>query len=707
MPISSLKLIPGVDTQKTPTLNEAAVSACDKIRYMIDRSGLGLVQKLGGWAKYFPTSMGAIVRALHPWQDTNDRSWLAAACGPSDTVGVGSPINVINNGALKPLQPTVRQDNVAPSVTTSTASYIVDITDAGSNVSNFDGVFVATHISVGGVIVFGFYPGIASSANVFQVALYDKTQNPVFPTSNVVAGGSVALFDTTSGSIVVTVTLNNHGYQIGDTYPVLVQTSVGGVTLTGDYIVQGVPSANTFTIYANTEATATTSASINGGDARFNFYIGVGPRPTGSGYGVGGYGAGGYGSGSGAGSGAGSGDGVNTTDWVLDNWGSFLLASPVEINFGAPDNASRVGGPIYYWNPQAGTPTIIPMANGPVACDGFFVAMPQQQIIAWGTTFTGVQDNMLIRWCEVGNFNDWLASPLDQAGSRRIPRGSRIISGLQLAQQGLIVTDVGAWVMQFIGGQGVYSFNEIGTDCGCIARKAITRLFDDAYWMGQSQFFRTVGQGVQPIPCPVWDAIYQDLDQSNLSKIRAAANSRFNEIAWYYPSKSGGGEVDKYVKWNVPLGDQGWDIGELDRTAWCNQSIIGAPIGGDSQGFLMQHEIAPDADGVPMHSWFETGYFEISEADFMAFVDMWWPDMKWGEMGGSQDATILFTFKTKSYPNDTVKTYGPYTVTQARRFFSPRFRNKLVAIRVESQDLGSFWRLGGNRFRVVPDGKFG
>lgn len=705
MPIASLKLIPGVDVNKTPALNEAAVSDCDKIRYMVDRNGLGLVQKLGGWSKYFPTSMGAIVRALHPWQDINDRKWLCAACGPSDTVGVGSPINVINEGSMESLQPTVRQDNVAVDVTTATTSNIVDIVDTGSNVSNFDGVMVATHISVGGVIVFGFYPGIASAANVFQVALYDKSSNPVLPTANVANGGAVAVFDTTAGSIVVTVTLNDHGYRVGDTYPILVETAIGGVTLSGDYVVQEVLTANTFTIYAGSEASATTTAAINGGDARFNFYIGVGPPATGSGYGVGGYGTGGYGSGSGSGGGS-SGDGVNTTDWVLDNWGSFLLASPVEINFGAPDNVSRMGGPIYYWNPQAGTPTLIPMANGPVSCDGFFVAMPQQQIVAWGTTFTGVQDNMLVRWCEVGNFNDWLASPLDRAGSRRLPRGSRIISGLQLAQQGLLVTDVGAWVMQYIGGEGVYSINEIGTDCGCIARKAITRLFDDAYWMGQSQFFRTVGQGVQPIPCPIWDAIFQDLDQDNIGKIRAASNSRFNEITWYYPSISGGGEVDRYVKWNMPMGDAGWDIGELDRTAWTNQSVVGPPIGGDTQGFLMQHETSPDADGQPMHSWFETGYFVVAEGDFMAFVDMWWPDMKWGERGGSQNATVLFTFKVKTYPNDTPTVHGPYTVTQARRFFSPRFRNKLVSIRVESQDLGSFWRIGNNRFRVTQDGKF-
>ena len=56
---SSLKLIPGVDVTKTPVLNEAAISVSQLIRFAIDRSGLGLVQKLGGWTRFFPTAIWA------------------------------------------------------------------------------------------------------------------------------------------------------------------------------------------------------------------------------------------------------------------------------------------------------------------------------------------------------------------------------------------------------------------------------------------------------------------------------------------------------------------------------------------------------------------------------------------------------------------------------------------------------------------------
>ena len=83
------------------------------------------------------------------------------------------------------------------------------------------------------------------------------------------------------------------------------------------------------------------------------------------------------------------------------------------------------------------------------------------------------------------------------------------------------------------------------------------------------------GAGGLPLPCPVWYAVFQNLDQSNLQKIRVAVNSLFGEVqAWLRTSITGGtGEVDSYVKYNVQLNV--WDHGMLGRTAWVDQSVLG------------------------------------------------------------------------------------------------------------------------------------
>ena len=85
MPHQSLKLLPGVDVNKTPALNEAAISQSQLIRFIPDRTMGGLVQKLGGWTKFYPNTMVAIPRALWAWEDTESNSYLA--CGTQDIAG--------------------------------------------------------------------------------------------------------------------------------------------------------------------------------------------------------------------------------------------------------------------------------------------------------------------------------------------------------------------------------------------------------------------------------------------------------------------------------------------------------------------------------------------------------------------------------------------------------------------------------------------
>jgi|688.fasta_scaffold00600_16 hypothetical protein len=386
-----------------------------------------------------------------------------------------------------------------------------------------------------------------------------------------------------------------------------------------------------------------------------------------------------------------------TTDWTLDNWGSSFLACPV-------------GDGIFIWSPDTGSSLSAIIPEAPPVNDGMFVAMPQRQIIAWGSTFTGIQDPLLIRWCDVNDYTSWIALPTNQAGSYRLPRGSRVVGCIQGPQQGLVWTDLAVWAMQYVGPPYVYQFNEVGTGCGLISRKAAASMNGVVYWMSQSQFFALGSAGVEIITCPIWDVIFQDLDTDNLDKIRVAPNSRFGEVTWFYPTKSNGGEVNAYVKYNIAL--RQWDFGTLSRTAWINQSVLGAPIGAgiDDQGtyYIYQHEMGQDADGSAMNSYFQTGYFVISDGEWKLFVDQVWPDMKWGLYGGNQNAHVLLSFYVTDYPGQTPRTYGPYNISINTEFVSPRFRGRLVSIRIQSDpnETGTFWRLGAMRYRFEQDGKF-
>ena len=689
MPHQSLKLIPGVDVNKTPALNEAAISQSQLVRFIPDRTLGGLIQKLGGWTKYYANTISSIVRCLWAWEDTNSNSYLA--------VGAESSLQVISAGNSNDLTPRQTVVNVAVSATTVAGSNAVTITDTGRGITQYDSVDIQTQISVGGLILFGQYQCFnpTSSANTYVIYAIDALGNPALATSST-TGGVVPQYTTTASSANVTVTLNNHGYLAGDTYPALVATSLGGVTIYGNYTVISVTSANAFVIGASTTASASTSAYENAGLAHYVYNKGVSPDPLGLGYGGGAYGAGAYGVGTVPSTIPGT--PITTTDWTLDNWGQVLIACPLN-------------GPIYQWSPTGGQPVgnVIPQA--PTINAGAFVAMPQRQIIAWGSTFNGIQDPLLVRWSDVDDYSQWIALITNQAGSYRIPKGSRIVQAIQGPQQGLVWTDLGLWAMQYSGPPYVYQFNELGNGCGLIGRKAAGSINGTVYWMGASQFFKLSGNGIEPIRCPIWDVVFQDLDTTNLDRIRIAPNSRFGEIAWYFPTKGNSGENDGYVKYNFVL-DQ-WDYGfnsaanpYVSRTAWINESVLGPPIGAALNRYIYQHETSPDADGTAMDSYFQTGYFVLSEADVKMFLDQVWPDMKWGYYGGAQGANILLTFYVSDYAGQTPITYGPFTLTQATTYVTPRFRGRLVSIRIESNDIGSWWRLGNFRYRLQPDGRF-
>ena len=735
MPHNTIKLKPGVETNTTPALNEAAYSSSAFIRFLPERNGYGLAQKLGGWVTYYASSIGSKIRALKGWADLNATNHLG--------IGAESSLSVLTGNNLVNITPQTSVTNTAPVFATTSGSNVVTVTDSNITASVLDYVTYVTPVTVGGLVLNGPYKiqsaagtqysiyasSVATSTantstntvggsfvvgNTYEIVSVGSTSftsigaaantvGVIFTATGVGSGSGTArlvaeyAFATTNGSSIVTTYFDNHGFNVGDSFYVGVSTTVGGIPLSGLYTVQSVVTTSSFTFAAANSATSTvgptTATVINSGLVQSTFYVAIGPQPIGTGFGVGGFGAGGFGVGTTQPSVPGT--AITTTDWTLDNFGQDLIACPA-------------GGAIYYWDPSGQLQNAqIVGGNGPLVNSGIFVAMPERQVIAYGSSFTLSPDPMLVRWSDIEDFTQWVATPTNQAGSYRIPTGSKIVAGIQGPQQGLLWTDLDLWAMQYIGPPFVYGFNKIGSNCGAISRHCTGQLNGAIYWMSQKQFFMSMGSGPQTIPCPVWDVIFQNINTSYLYKVTCGVNSQFNEVTWYYPSASST-ENDSYVKYNTVL--QQWDYGSLGRTAWIDQSVLGSPIGAGSDNYLYQHEVGNDAANgtqtTAMLSSFQTGYFQLNEADNLIFIDQIWPDMKWGTYSGNPNATVQITFYVTNYPGDTPVAYGPYTMTQATEYISVRIRARLMAFNISSSDVGTFWRLGAIRYRYQIDGRF-
>lgn len=688
MPWATVTLQPGTNVELTPTLNQAGIVRSENLRFKN-----GIAQKLGGWLKYVDILFSGTIKSLWGWQDLNRVKRLSVA--------TTSAVTVVSSGIPSVITPQTLETDDTPDISTTMGDATVTIVDANtSGLTTNVVVYFRTPISIGGIILSGTYP-IATITGATSYTIEAASA----ATATEANAGAVPEFVTTSGSAAVAVNLDDHAQVVGNDVVFPIATSVGGITVEGKYTVTSVASADQFTITASAAATSNDTQEMNGGDVGFTYYIALGPAPSGVGYGVGDYGEGAYGKGTSSVA-VQTGTPITATDWTQDNWGEILIATPE-------------GDGIYYWQPNSGFSNLALIPEGPLFNDGAFVSMAQQQIIAWGSSIDArlsggigiYQDPLLVQWSDIGNFFEWTPSATNFARSYRIPTGSRCIAGAASKNRNLIWTDLDLHAFTFNSGSSVYSPNRVGSNCGIIGKHAWAQQADSVFWMGVGNFFIYSGSGVQPIPCSVWDAVFQNIHPDHQHKTVAASNSDFTEIWWFYPSADGGGTLDSFAKFNTVEGT--WDNGLMDRCAWLDRSVLGHPLGASSAGIVYSHENGFDDDNTALHPIMETGYFYLSEGEEFTFIDEVWPDFKWGTFGGAETAQVMLTMMCVDAPGETPVEYGPYVVSKATPFVTPdaadgtRIRARQIALKIESIDTGSFWRLGKVRFRYAPDGRLG
>lgn len=523
--------------------------------------------------------------------------------------------------------------------------------------------------------------------------IYDIT--PVDRTRAMTSG-----IDTLAGSTVVTFTTDTpHGASPGDilTLDAISGTSrtpsgitVGGITFSGDYYVQTVPSNVTLTISAGP---ASSTVAGGGGAATVTFFLPSGrPDDTqATGFGIGGYSLGTYSTPRPAG-----GLPALARFWWLDAWGEILLGVPSE-------------GALYSWWPGPGgvvderaerVVNAVPADGPPLINGGMIVLMPQRQVLLLGCSdldSTTAFDPMLLRWSDIEDFTAFRATALNAAGSIRLQGGTEIRSAFNTQLQTLVWTDTMLHALRFIGQPLIYRADVVARACGIIGPRAHAELGGVVYWMGDGNFYALRGGGVEVLRCPVWDDVFRNLNLGQRRKVVAGANSLFHEVWWWFPS-GGSLEPDRYVAMNVL--DGSWSVGAMSRSAWLDRSVVTKPIGADpATRLLYDHEVGLDADDQPMGEWIESGYFDASEGQQLMFLWRMLPD--WRRLAG----TVRFTLRFTDYPEEAPSTRGPYLVSAGVRRIQPRVRARQLALRLDGDAApGGDWRLGALRADARPDG---
>tara|TARA_R110000764_G_scaffold147929_1_gene235793 strand:- start:320 stop:1501 length:1182 start_codon:yes stop_codon:yes gene_type:complete len=390
-------------------------------------------------------------------------------------------------------------------------------------------------------------------------------------------------------------------------------------------------------------------------------------------------------------------------------------------NFGEDLIANVRGGGIYYWNTSSGTGTrAVDIAslsgnNQPEVANIVLVSERDRHVIAFGCDpqgDPGNQDPLIIRFSDQESFTDWEARDDNTAGELRIGTGSEIIAAVQTKQQVVVFTDRSVSALQFIGAPFTFGLTEVSTNTSIASPNAAVAFGDDVYWMGDQSFYRYDGN-VRPIPCPVEEYVFSGMNISQRAKVTAADNSKFNEIWWFYPSASSDTN-DKYVVYNYV--ENSWYYGNLARTAWYDNAVSNLPIAASTDGYLYFHENGLD-DGSTnppsaINSYIESSAIDIGDGDQFMFLSRLLPDLTFRNSTAASPLAT-FTVSSRDFPGDSFgqtnsggavrSATAPVEQFTEQLFF--RLRGRSMSLKIESDNVGTQWRLGTPRADIRPDGR--
>ena len=516
-----------------------------------------------------------------------------------------------------------------------------------------------------------------------------------------------ATFTATDGSSTLSITDVAHGAYLGDFVVYSNATTLGGnitaLVLNQEYEITNVVDDDTYEI--NVVVLADASDISDGGAATVAAYqinIGLDTVVLGSGWSAGFWGRGTWSSAADV-----SVPGANLRLWSQDNFGENLVFNV------------RSGG-IYYWTVSSGIVsrgvniTSLTNQSAPVIANQVLVSERDRHVVAFGCdpeSNPGVQDPLIIRFSSQESVTDWKTRADNTAGELRIGTGSYIVGAVQTKQQVVVFTDIAMYTMQYIGPPYTFGLTEVSSNISIAGQNAAVSTGDSVYWMGTGQFYMYNGTVTQ-MPCSVKEYVFSDINIYQLAKVAAASNAAFAEIWWFYPSATS--EVnDKYVVFNYESNI--WYYGTMSRTAWQDNAFAGLPIAAAQDGYLYYQESGlNDGSGdipVPLNAYIESSVVDIGEGDQFMFASRIIPDITF--RNSTTEPTATFTIKARNYPggnyfgtsNNSVVSTATVPVQLFTEQSFIRVRGRSVALRVESNQVNTAWRLGSPRLDVRPDGR--
>ena len=718
--LQKINIQPGFNKQVTSTGGEGQWVGGDFVRFRY-----GSPEKIGGWAQLGDNTLTGRNTALHHFVNASGIKYAA--------IGTNRFLYVYSGGAFYDITPLKSTTTLTSAFTTTQSDATVTITFASAhNITKYDIIrcdnfssatnsnfdsddfddtnFMVTSVPTSTTITVemgSVESGSGASASGGVRVKHFYSIGPAVEES--AAGWGLGLWGgTVAGEITATL---NGALTSGSTSIVL--SDSGGIPATGTVLIDNERIAYT----SNTTGTDTLSGLTRGSDNTTAASHSDGATVS---------------------------DASDYTKWGASQTGDIVTAPGLWSldNYGNKLIATIFDGATFEWDSDATGATSTRatiVANCPTASLQTLVSTPDRHLIAFGTETTigtsSTQDDMYIRWSDQESINastSWTPSATNTSGTQRLADGTRIVAAIRGRDAIYIWTDTSLFIMRFVGAPFVFSFQQVGTNCGLIGKNAAVEVDGSAYWMSENGFFRYTGK-LDSLACLVEDYVYDDINTVPRQHIYAGLNNLFGEVTWFYPG-SGAASNNRSVTYNYmdstperPV----WTTNSLARSTWSDSHIFGKPHATEYDSSATSDSTVGNTDGVTTYFEHETGVNQIkagASTAIAASIESGDFDISMGQGGGAdlrgdgehimkirrvlpdflqQTGDARVTLNLKNYPTDsqTSSSLGPFTSTTSTDKIDTRARARAISLKVDNTSTGQHWKLGTFRLDIQADGR--
>ena len=570
MPLTKLKIKPGIDKENTNYANEGGFYYCDKIRF---RSGTA--EKLGGWVNQSTYTYKGVTRSLYNWETYTSDNLL----------GFGTNLKYyIENGGqyydITPIRSTATL-GVDPFATV-TSSKVITVTAAGHGAGVGDSVT---------------FSGVSGGGVVNGVTLNGEFEILTVPTGNsyTIAGAAAASGTSSGGGAAVVAT-----YQINagsTTVSALSGWGAGGWGLGGWGIGTSGSQSTQIRLWSQSkngqdllmayrngpiylwvkDVSTYARAGLLSAAANNTAISGVATSTTGTS--------------------GGAGFTITLGDATLVDVGSVITGANVPAN----TTVTAVSG-----NTITLSASTTGAASGTYTFSyaGMFIPYQVSFILTSDINYFAMVlganpydptnsatsfDPMLVRWSDENNPYQWVPTTFNQSGEQRLSNGSYLVTAANTRQETLIWTDAALYSAQYLGPPYVWGFTMLMDNISIASPNSVITVNNITYWMGTNEFYSYSGI-VQTLPCALRHYVFSNLNVRQAAQVICGMNEGFKEIWWHYPSLNS--QVnDSYIIFNFL--ENIWYYGTMNRTAWLDSGIREYVMGAySSQGTYLSANVA-------------------------------------------------------------------------------------------------------------------